>query len=156
MTFLGYRIGRNYCMNGQNANSGTLPTSTDSIRAICLEICSLTEQKYGGLPAQTVVAHLDRIIAGRANYVRPGQPARPCRRSLYDRRLSHRFFRKHGVRSGEYVRFPSQQVCEQNGQRRPSLSTKDLSAGEGGISTEGPVVERSVSDLTSRSEESGP
>ena len=72
MTFLGYRIGRNFRAEGRGAYIGTRP-STDSVQNICRTISDLTARRHGSLPAETVVERLNRTLSGWANYFRLGQ-----------------------------------------------------------------------------------
>ena len=127
LTFLGYRIGRNYRADGRGAYIGTRP-STDSVQNICRTISKLTVRRHGSLPAETVVERLNRTLSGWANYFRLGQVS-PAYRAVdqhADRRLRQWLCRKHKVRSGKYVRFPSQQLYTQYGLHRLAPTTKGL------------------------------
>ena len=82
----------------------------------------------GSLPAETVVERLNRTLSGWANYFRLGQVS-PAYRAVdqhADRRLRQWLCRKHNMRSGKYVRFPSQQLYEQYGLHRLAPTTKGL------------------------------
>ena len=82
MTFLGYRIGRNYRADGRGAYIGTRP-STDSVQNICRTISELTVRRHGSLPAETVVERLnsDTLRLGKLLSLGAGQPGLPSRRS---------------------------------------------------------------------------
>ena len=71
---------------------------------------------------------LNRTLSGWANYFRLGQVS-PAYRAVdqhADRRLRQWLCRKHKVRSGKYVRFPSQQLYTQYGLHRLAPTTKGL------------------------------
>ena len=123
--FLGYRIGRNYRANGRGSYIGTRP-SPASVQSICRKISELTARKHGSLPAETVVARLNRTISGWANYFRLGQvsPAYRAVDTHADRRLRQWLCRKHKVRTGKYVHFPSQTLYEKYGLHRLVPTTK--------------------------------
>ena len=127
LEFLGYRIGRNYRVNGRGPYIGTRP-STASVQSICRKISVLTEGKQGSLPAETVVARLNRTISGWANYFRLGQvsPAYRAVDNHADRRLRQWLCRKHKVPAGKYVHFPSQQLYAKYGLHRLVPTTKGL------------------------------
>ncbi len=66
MTFLGYRIGRNYRPATGAAYIGTRP-SRDSVRSICRRLSELTTARDLLLPPGVVVARLNRVMTGWAN-----------------------------------------------------------------------------------------
>ena len=125
--FLGYRIGRNYRVNGRGPYIGTRPC-TASVQSICRKISALTEGKQGSLPAENVVARLNRTISGWGNYFRLGQvsPAYRAVDNHADRRLRQWLCRKHKVRAGKYVHFPSQRLYEKYGLHRLAPTTQGL------------------------------
>ena len=72
MTFLGYRIGRNYRPDTGAAYIGTRP-SRESVRSICRRVSELTTPRDLLLPTGVVVARLNRLLTGWANYFILGQ-----------------------------------------------------------------------------------
>ncbi len=72
MTFLGYRIGRNYRPDTGAAYIGTRP-SRASVRSICRRVSELTTPRALLLPPGVVVARLNRLLTGWANYFILGQ-----------------------------------------------------------------------------------
>ena len=72
MTFLGYRIGRNYRLVTGAAYIGTRP-SRESVQSICRRVSELTTPRDGLLPPGVVVARLNRLLTGWANYFTLGQ-----------------------------------------------------------------------------------
>ena len=73
MTFLGYRIGRNYRPVTGAAYIGTRP-SRASVQSICRRMSELTTPRDVLLPAGGVmVARLNRLLTGWANYFTLGQ-----------------------------------------------------------------------------------
>ena len=108
MTFLGYRIGRNYRPGTGAAYTGTRP-SPSSVRSICRRVSELTTPRDGLLPPGVVVARLNRLLTGWANYFTLGQvsPAYEAIGRHAIRRLRQWLCRKHKVRSGKEVRFPA-------------------------------------------------
>ena len=84
MTFLGYRIGRNYRRDTGRAYIGTRP-SPASVQSICRRVSELTASRYGLLEPEVVVGRINRLLTGWANYftLGTGQPGlrsnRPAR-----------------------------------------------------------------------------
>ena len=72
MTFLGYRIGRNYRRDTGRAYIGTRPSSA-SVQGICRRVSALTTPRDGLLPPEVVVGRLNRLLTGWANYFTLGQ-----------------------------------------------------------------------------------
>ena len=72
MTFLGYRIGRNYRRDTGRAYIGTRP-SPASVQSVCRRVSELTTRRDGFLPPRVVVARLNRVLTGWANYFTLGQ-----------------------------------------------------------------------------------
>ena len=102
MTFLGYRIGRNYRRDTGRAYIGTRPSAA-SVRSICRRVSELTTQRTGLLSPTEVVARINRLIVGWANYFTLGQvsPAYAAIDQHATRRLRQWLCRKHKVRSGK-------------------------------------------------------
>ena len=111
MTFLGYRIGRNYRPDTGRAYIGTRP-SPASVQSICRRVSELTTPRDVGLPPEVVVARLNRLLTGWANYFTLGQvsPAYAAIDRHATRRLRQWLSRKHKVRSGKAVRFPDERL----------------------------------------------
>ena len=109
--FLGYRIGRNYSPRTGRAYIGTRP-SKDSVRSIGRKISELTEARYGQLKPEQVVAKLNRAMLGWANYFQLGQvsPAYCAVDAHAEKRLRQWLCRKHKVKSGRYVHYPSERL----------------------------------------------
>ena len=116
MTFLGYRIGRNYRPDTGAAYIGTRP-SRESVRSICRRVSGLTTRRSGLLSPGVVVARLNRALTGWANYFTLGQVS-PAYRAVDQhatRRLRQWLCRKHKVRSGKSVRFPDERLRQEYG-----------------------------------------
>ena len=106
-----YRFGRNYRPDTGAAYSGTRPTP-ESVRSICRRVSELTTPRDGLLSAEVVVARLNRVLTGWANYFSLGQVS-PAYRAVDQhtmRRLRQWLCRKHKVRFGKYVRFPNERL----------------------------------------------
>ena len=114
--FLGYRIGRNYSPRTGRAYIGTRP-SQDSVRSICRKTSELTEARYGQLKPEQVVAKLNRALLGWANYFQLGQvsPAYCAVDAHAEKRLRQWLCRKHKVKSGKYVHYPSETLRNELG-----------------------------------------
>ena len=119
MTFLGYRIGRNYRRDTGRAYLGTRP-SRSSVQSICRRVSELTTPRHGRLSPQVVVARLNRLLTGWANYFTLGQvsPAYEAVDRHATRRLRQWLSRKHKVRSGREVRFPNGRLWQDYGLTR--------------------------------------
>ena len=124
MTFLGYRIGRNYRRDTGRAYIGTRP-SPASVQSICRRVSELTTPRDGLLPPGVVVARLNRLLTGWANYFTLGQvsPAYEAIDRHVIRRLRQWLCRKHKVRSGKEVRFPSERLWNEYALTRLSPRT---------------------------------
>ena len=109
MTFLGYRIGRNYRPGTGTAYIGTRP-SRESVQSICRRISALTTRRDLQLPSGMMVTRLNRLLTGWANCFILGQvgPAYAAIDQHATRRLRRWLGRKHQVRSGKNVRFSSE------------------------------------------------
>ena len=124
MTFLGYRIGRNYRRDTGRAYIGTRPSPT-SVQSICRRVSEATTRRDGLLPPGDVVARLNRLLTGWANYFILGQ-VRPAYATIdrhATRRLRQWLCRKHQVRSGGYVRFPDERLRTEYGLTRLAVRT---------------------------------
>ena len=119
MTFLGYRIGRNYRRDTGAAYIGTRP-SPASVQSICRRLSELTTRRSGLLSPEVVVARLNRLLTGWANYFTLGQvsPAYAAVDRHATRRLRQWLCRKHKVRFGKYVRFPNERLWQDYGLTR--------------------------------------
>ena len=116
MTFLGYRIGRNYRRNTGRAYIGTRP-SPASVQSICRRVSELTTPRSGLLSPKEIVTRLNRLLTGWANYFTLGQvsPAYAAIDRHATRRLRQWLCRKHKVRAGKYVRFPHERLRQEYG-----------------------------------------
>ena len=126
MTFLGYRIGRNYRRDTGRAYIGTRP-SRASVQSICRRLSVLTASRYG-LATEVVVARLNRLTTGWANYFTLGQvsPAYAAIDRHATRRLRQWLCHKHKVRSRKHVRFPDERLWQEYGLNRLCLRTTSL------------------------------
>ena len=124
MTFLGYRIGRNHRPDTGAAYIGTRP-SRESVQSICRRVSEATTRRDGLLPPRDVVARLNRLLTGWANYFILGQvrPAYAAIDQHATRRLRQWLCRKHQVRSGRYVRFPDERLRQEYGLTRLAVRT---------------------------------
>ena len=119
MTFLGYRIGRNYRRDTGRAYIGTRP-SQSSVQSICRRVSELTTRRNGPLSPPVVVARINRLLTGWANYFTLGQvsPAYAAIDQHAPRRLRQWLCRKHKVQFGKYVRFPDERLWQEYGLTR--------------------------------------
>ena len=119
LTFLGYRIGRNYRRDTGAAYIGTRP-SPASAQSICRRLSELTTRRSGLLSPEVVVARLNRLMTGWANYFTLGQvsPAYAAVDRHATRRLRQWLCRKHKVRTGKEVRFPAERLWQKYGLTR--------------------------------------
>ncbi len=116
MTFLGYRIGRNYRQDTGHAYIGTRP-SPASVQSICRRVSELTASRNGLLSPKEIVTRLNRLLTGWANYFTLGQvsPAYAAIDQHATRRLRQWLCRKHKVRAGKYVRFSQERLRKEYG-----------------------------------------
>ena len=119
MTFLGYRIGRNYRRDTGAAYIGTRP-SPASVQSICRRLSELTTRRSGLLSPEVVVARLNRLLTGWANYFTLGQvsPAYAAVDRHATRRLRQWLCRKRKVRTGKEMRFPAERLLQEYGLTR--------------------------------------
>ena len=124
ITFLGYRIGRNYRRDTGRAYIGTRPSAA-SVRSICRRMSELTTRRSGLLRSEDLVARLNRLLSGWANYFILGQvsPAYAAIDQHATRRLRQWLCRKHKVRTGKGVRFPDERLWREYGLTRLGLRT---------------------------------
>ena len=119
MTFLGYRIGRNYRRDTGRAYIGTRP-SQSNVQSICRRVSELTTRRNGPLSPPVVVARINRLLTGWANYFTLGQVSQAY--AAIDqhatRRLRQWLCRKHKVQLGKYVRFPDERLWQEYGLTR--------------------------------------
>ena len=127
MTFLGYRIGRNYRRDTGRAYIGTRPSSA-SVQGICRRVSALTTPRDVLLPPEVVVGRLNRLLTGWANYFTLGQvsPAYEAVDRHATRRLRQWLCRKHQVRTGKEVRFPAMRLWQEYGLTRLGPRTASL------------------------------
>ena len=116
MTFLGYRIGRNHRPVTGAAYIGTRP-SRANVQSICRRVSELTTRRDVRLPPGVVVARLNRLLTGWANYFTLGQvsPAYVAIDRHATRRLRQWLSRKHKVRAGKVVRYPADRLWSDYG-----------------------------------------
>jgi len=127
MTFLGYRIGRNYRLDTGAPYIGTRP-SRESVQSICRRVSELTTRRDTPLPLGEVVARLNRVLTGWANYFTLGQVS-PAYRAVDQhatRRLRQWLCRKHKVRDGKSVRLPYERFWTEYGLTRLVSQTARL------------------------------
>ena len=119
LTFLGYRIGRNYRRDTGAAYIGTRPGPA-SVQSICRRLSELTTRRSGLLSPEVVVARLNRLMTGWANYFTLGQvsPAYAAVDRHATRRLRQWLCRKHKVRTGKEMRFPAERLWHEYGLTR--------------------------------------
>ena len=117
--FLGYRIGRNYRPQTGRAYISTRPSAA-SVQSICRQVSELTMRRYVSLAPRVVVARLNRLLTGWANYFTLGQvgPAYAAVDRHAARRLRQWLCRKHKVRSGKIVRFSDKRLWQEYGLTR--------------------------------------
>jgi group II intron reverse transcriptase/maturase len=104
--FLGYTIGRCYSPKTGRAYLGTKP-SAKKVRRICDAISECTGRHTTLLSAEKMVAHLNRMLVGWANYFCLG-PVSPAYRAIdqhVSRRLRQWLCAKHKVPSERASRF---------------------------------------------------
>ena len=98
---------------------GTRP-SRESVRSICRRVSKLTTPRDLLLPSSVVVARLNRLLTGWANYFILGQVSQAY--GAIDRHATRRLrqwlCRKHKVRAGKEVRFPAKRLGSEFGLAR--------------------------------------
>ena len=130
MTFLGYRIGRNYRRDTGRRLHRHASRAGRASRASAVELSVLTDVGVTGVlePLRVVVARLNRLLTGWANYFTLGQVS-PAYRAVDQhaaRRLGQWLCRKHKVRDGKSVRFPYERLWTEYGLTRLAARTARL------------------------------
>ena len=114
--FLGYTIGRCYSPQTGRAYLGTRPSKT-KIQALFARISEMTSRRTLLLDARRLVAQLNRLLRGWANYFSLGPVSKAYR--AVDAHVTSRLRRwlceKHKVSSGGYSRYPDRYLTEQLG-----------------------------------------
>ena len=125
--FLGYRIGWNWRKSGRSRYIGTRPSKA-SIQSICRRISEQTARRNGSIETEDMVARLNWMLSGWANYFKLGQvsPAYRAVDAHTIRRLRRWLCRKHKVKSREYVQFPDERLYDEFGLIRLGPTTKGL------------------------------
>ncbi|MXX23091.1 MAG: group II intron reverse transcriptase/maturase [Rhodospirillales bacterium] len=125
--FLGYRIGRNYRRTGAGSYIGTRPSKA-SVQSICRKISDMTAKRHCGQPSEMMVARLNRIVIGWANYFSLGEvsPAYHAVNRHTVKRLRRWLCAKHKTTTGHYVRFPDPRLYEEYGLFRLKRQTMGL------------------------------
>jgi group II intron reverse transcriptase/maturase len=114
--FLGYTIGRCYSRRTGRAYVGTKP-SAKKVRRLCDAISEYTGRHTTLLPVEEMVAHLNRMLVGWANYFCLG-PVSQAYGAIdqHVRRRLRRWLRvKHKVQGAGTTRFPHQYLYQQLG-----------------------------------------
>ena len=111
LEFLGYRIGRNDSPRTGKACIGTRQ-SRASVRSTCRR-----QARYGPLRSEQVLASLNRAMPGWANYFQLRQVSPACRAvdAQAEKRLRPWLCRKHKVKAGGTVRYPSERLWDDCG-----------------------------------------
>jgi hypothetical protein len=111
--FLGYTIGRCYSPKTGRAYLGTKP-SRKKVRRICDAISERTGRHTTLLSAEQLVAQLNRMLVGWANYFCLGQVSHAYRAidQHVSRRLRQWLSAKHQVRGQGIARFPDKYLYE--------------------------------------------
>lgn len=109
--FLGYTFGRCYSWKNGRPYIGTKP-SPKRIARLCQAVSELTGRGYARQTAEELVAKLNRILVGWANYFCRGPVSRAYQN--VDRHSRHRLRqwlrRKHGERRIDYKKYPDAYV----------------------------------------------
>ena len=111
--FLGYTIGRCYSKQTGRAYLGTKPAAK-KVRRICAAISERTGRHTTLLPAEKLVADLNRMLVGWANYFCLG-PVSQAYRAIDQhvcRRLRQWLCAKHKVQGQGTARFPDEYLYE--------------------------------------------
>jgi group II intron reverse transcriptase/maturase len=122
--FLGYTIGRLYSPRTGGSYLGVRP-SDKKLQALCLKISEQTERRWSWVDAEAMVAYLNRLVRGWANYFCLGTVTKAYRRvtahACY--RLRQWLVRKHNVRGSKWTRYSDRYLHNTLGllrlQRRP-------------------------------------
>ena len=114
--FLGYTFGRCYSPQTGRAYLGTTP-SKQRVQRVCMAISQLTRRSLTQLDAETIVARLNRLTSGWANYFCLG-PVSKAYRSVERhtrRRLRQWLCAKQQVQGSGRLRFPDETLHEEFG-----------------------------------------
>jgi len=125
--FLGYTFGRCYSRETGRAYVGTRP-SKKSVRRTLEKVRQLTDSRMVWLEAEGVVARLNAILQGWANYYCLG-PVSPAYRMIdgyTTQRLRRWLCKKHKVQGRGTTRFPNQYLYDELGLVNLPLRTRDL------------------------------
>jgi hypothetical protein len=114
--FLGYTIGRFYSPRTGASYLGIRPSSK-KVQRLCREISEMTGRRWCWLPAEEMVARLNRKLLGWANYFCLGGASRAYRAvdSHTCDRLRHWLARKHKDQSWRSSRFPEDLLFKELG-----------------------------------------
>jgi len=111
--FLGYTIGRRYSAKTGRAYTGVRP-SDKKIQGLFREIHEQTDRRWQGLEAEEMVARLNRVLRGWANYFCLGTVSAAYRKVTAHtcHRLRQWLVRKHKVRGSRWSRFSDHYLHE--------------------------------------------
>jgi len=121
--FLGYTIGRCYSPQTGRAYMGTRP-SKKKVQALFARISEMTSRRTLLLEARVMVARLNRLLRGWANYFSLGPVSKAYRAvdAHATSRLRRWLCEKHKVSNGGHSRYPDRYLAEQLGLvRLPAL-----------------------------------
>ncbi len=98
------------------------------------QISEFTEARYGLLQPEPVVAKLNRALLGWENYfpLGPVSPAYCAVDAPADKRLRQWLCRKHKVKSGSYMHYPSERLRTDFGPVRLPVRTASLAWAKAG------------------------
>ena len=133
MTFLGYRIGRNYRQDTGRAYIGTRP-SPASVQSICRRVSELTASRNGLLSPKEIVTTVDRL--GELLHPGTGQPGlRGNRPARHPAAAPVALSQAQGA-GGEIRAFLARATPKGTRTHPPWTANGELSVGEGMISSE--------------------
>ena len=125
--FLGYTIGRCYKASTGRPYIGTRP-SKKKVQAVCREVSELTAARWTPWDVQAVVARLNRLLTGWANYFCLGPVSKAY--EAVDAHARHRLRqwlrRKHGTQSQGCARYPIEHIYQALGLVRLRERTRNL------------------------------
>ena len=112
--FLGYRFGWNYRPQSGSRYIGTR-SSPASVQSISRKISELVDTRRTPRPAEDMMAKLNQILTGWANYFNLGQvgPAYRGMDACAGWRLRQWFWRKYQVKSGHYMQFSDDKLINE-------------------------------------------
>jgi RNA-directed DNA polymerase len=125
--FLGYMFGRCYSPQTGRAYLGTTP-SKQRVQRVCAAISQLTRRSMTQLDVGTVVASLNRLTLGWANYFCLGPVSKAYRavEKHARRRLRWWLCAKHKVQGAGTTRYPDDLLHDEFGLVRLTLRTASL------------------------------